>query len=343
VALPDLERPPFQKGAPYIFEAVVEIKPEINLSADDYRGLVLEREEVAVSEEEVEKQLALIQKTHGELSPLLEKRPLREGDFAVIAYESWLEGKPLPGGSASNFDLEVGANYFNPQFEKELLGLEPGGEREFDLSFPEEAGNPAIAGKTVHYRVALQEIKIRRLPELNDQFAQHLGKEFQSLDDLKKKIRGDLEAEARRRAENKTREDLINQLIAKTTFELPQALVDQEIHQMLARIEQDLNRQGLDWEKAGLEPARLMEKFALPAQKQVQKHLLLEKIAQMESLTIPAEELEAELAAIAARVNQSLPLVKEIYNKNNLLPQLEERLLEEKTLNFIREHAILSS
>jgi len=336
-----LERPPFQKDTPYSFQAVIEIKPEISLSSEDYRGLTLRKEQADVSEEEVEKRLALIQKTHGELSPLSEKRPLQEGDFAVIAYDSFLEGQPLPGGAASNFDIEVGANYFNPQFEKELLGLESGESKEFDIAFPEDSGNPAIAGKTVHYQVTLQEIKVRHLPELNDHFARHLGKEFQSLEDLKKKIREDLELEAKRRDDDKTREDLINQLLAKTQFELPEALVNQEIHQMLSRIEQDLNRQGLDWEKAGLDPTRLMEKFTTPAQKQVQKQLLLEKIAQMESLTIPSEELEAELASIAAKVNQSLALVKEIYNKNNMLPYLEEKLLEEKTLNFIREHAIL--
>jgi trigger factor len=341
VALPEVERPSFHKDTPYSFQAVIEIKPEISLSAEDYRGLTLKKEEAAVSDEEVEKRLALIQKTHGELLPLSEKRPLQEGDFAVIAYNSFLEGKPLPGGAASNFDIEVGANYFNTQFEKELLGLEPGEGKEFDIAFPEDSENPAIAGKTVHYQVTLQEIKVRNLPDLNDQFAQHLGKEFQSLEDLKKKIQEDLELEAKRRADGKTREDLINQLLAKTQFELPEALVNQEIHQMLARIEQDLSRQGLDWEKAGLEPARLMEKFTTPAQKQVQKQLLLEKIAQMESLTVPSEELEAELAAIAAKVNQSLTLVKEIYNKNNMLPYLEEKLLEEKTLNFIREHAII--
>jgi trigger factor len=343
VSMPELERPPFQKDSAYAFQAVIEVKPEISLAAEDYRGLPLTREPATVSEEAVEKQLALIRKTHGELSPLTENRPLQEGDFAVISYDSYLEGQPLPGGSASNFDIEVGANYFNPLFEKELLGLRTGEVKDFDVAFPEDSGNPAIAGKTVHYQVTLQEIKVRHLPDLNDQFAQNLGKDFQILEDLKKKIREDLELEAKRHADGKEQEDLIAQVIAKTRFELPEALINEEIHLMLGRIEQDLTRQGLNWEKAGLDPARLREKFTLPAQKRVQRQLLLEKIAQLESLTVAAEEVEAELATIAARVNQSPTLVKEIYNKNNMLPYLEEKLLEEKTLNFIREHAIIQT
>ncbi len=105
-----------------------------------------------------------------------------------------MDGEEVPGGSAQNFDLEVGAGYFNPEFEKELEGMKKGENKEFDIDFPEDYGNPSLAGKKVHYQVTLKEIKTRHLPELNDSFAQSLGKEFSSLEDVRKKIREDLEA-----------------------------------------------------------------------------------------------------------------------------------------------------
>jgi len=268
---------------------------------------------------------------------------LRKGDFAVIDYKSILDGKEVQGGSAQNFDLEVGSGYFNAEFEKELEGINKGETKEFDIDFPEDYGNKSLAGKKVHYHVTLKEIKERNLPELNDSFAQTLGGDFSSLEDLRKKIRENLEQEENRKAELKVKEDLTDGLISKAEFEIPEALVNWEIRQMMMRIEQDLSRQGLTWEKAGLEPARLMENFRPPAQKLARKKLILEKIAQLESLSVSQEEIDKELQRIAGAVNQSITIVREIYNKNNLMPELNQQLLEEKTLNFLQEHATIQT
>ena len=221
--------------------------------------------------------------------------------------------------------------------------MKKGEEKKFDIDFPEDYGNPSLAGKKVHYEVLLREIKTRNLPELNDSFAQSLGKDFSSLEDLRKKIRNDLEQEESRKADLKLKEDLTDGLIAKAEFEIPEALVNQEIRQMMIRIEQDLSRQGLSWEKAGLEPNSLMERFRPPAQKLARKKLILEKVAQLESITVSPEEINEELQRIAQNVNQSVTLVREIYNKNNLMPELNQQLLEEKTLNFLQEHATIQT
>jgi len=150
-----------------------------------------------------------------------------------------------------------------------------------------------------------------------------------------------MEQEENRKAEMKLKEDLTDGLISKTEFEIPEALVNREIQQMMMRFEQNLTHQGLTWEKAGLEPARLMEKFHPPAQKLARKKLILEKVAQLESIIVSPEEIDEELQRIARNVNQSVTLVREIYNKNNLMPELSQQLLEEKTLNFLQEHATI--
>ena len=341
ITMPELDYPSVDKEAPFIYRAEVELKPEIPIS--DYKGLEVKKSVVNITEDDVEKRLTAIQTNHGELVSLDEDRPLRKGDFGVIDYKSFMDGEEVPGGSAQNFDLEVGAGYFNTEFEKELEGMKKGEEKKFDIDFPEDYGNPSLAGKKVHYQVLLREIKTRNLPELNDSFAQSLGKDFSSLEDLRKKIRNDLEQEEIRKADLKLKEDLTDGLIAKAEFEIPEALVNQEIRQMMIRIEQDLSRQGLSWEKAGLEPNSLMERFRPPAQKLARKKLILEKVAQLESITVSPEEINEELQRIAQNVNQSVTLVREIYNKNNLMPELNQQLLEEKTLNFLQEHATIQT
>jgi trigger factor len=337
VALPEVDYPVLDREVPFIYTALIEIKPEIPII--EYKGLEVKKTEVVITEEEVEKRLSAVQLSHGELLSLKEERPLIKGDFAVIDYQSFDEGTEIPGGSAKNFDLEVESGFFNPDFEKELVGLSKGEEKEFDIKFPEDYGNPSLAGKTIHYKVKLQEIKEKNLPPLDDSFAQSLGKEFTSLEDLRKKIREDLEKEETRKADLKMKEDLVDQLLSRAEFEIPAALTNQEGQRMLMRIEQDLSRQGLNWEKAGLEPARLMEKFRPAAEKMVRKGLVLEKISTLESLSISPEEIDQELQRIAGQVNQSLNLVKEVYSKNNLLEGLSQQLLEEKTLNFLLDQA----
>jgi trigger factor len=337
VAMPELDYPALNRETPFIYTAAIELKPEIPIF--EYKGLEVKKPEVAITDEAVDKRLSAIQMSHGELVPLKEARTLQKGDFAVIDYQSYHEGAEMPGGSAKNFDLEIGGGYFNADFENELVGLSRGETKEFDIQFPDDFGNPALAGKKIHYQVALQEVKERNLPPLDDAFAQSLGKEFTSLEELKKKIREDLEREETRKADLKVKEDLMDQLLSRAEFEVPEAMIQQESQKMMMRIEQDLGRQGLSWEKAGLEPARLMEKFRPGAEKLARKGLILERIAQLESQTVTPEDLEQEFKRIAGQVNQSVNLVKEVYGKNNLLEGLSQQLLEEKTLNFLVEQA----
>jgi trigger factor len=341
VAYPELDYPALDKEASFNYKATVELKPDVPVA--EYKGLEIKKSDLTITEEDLEKRLSSIQMSHGELLPLDEERPLQKGDFAVMDYQSFMDGKEVQGGSAKNFDLEIGAGYFNAEFEKALEGMQKGEEKEFDVDFPEDYGNASLKGKRVHYKAKLQDIKTRHLPELNDAFAQGLGKEFTSLDDLKKKIREDLEKEATSKADLKEREGLIDGLIAKTEFEIPEAMVNQEIQQMMMRIQQDLSRQGLSWEKAGLDPSSFMERFRPSAQKIVRRTLILEKIAQLESLTVSPEEIEEEFKRIAGQVNQSPTIVKEIYHKNNMTTQMSQHLLEEKTLIFLKDHAAIQT
>jgi trigger factor len=338
ITMPQLDQPALDPEGPFTFQATIELKPEINIS--EYKGLSLNRQEAVVKEEDVENRLSLIQRSHGVLSSLKEDRPLQQGDFAVIDYESWLDDRPLPDGSATNYDLEVGSGYFNTDFEKELLGLKKGDTREFEIQFPETHGNALLAGKRIKYSVILKEIKERILPELDDEFAKGLQEGFfASLEDLKAKIREDLKNMEKQRAEAKLNEELLEQLMSKTEFEIPESLVDLEMEGMMARMEQDMTRRGMTWPQNEADRNRIRENMKPVAQKRVRRQLILERIAALESLEVNQEELEAEFAKIAQGVNQSAGFVREVYQKNNMLPQLSAQLLEEKTLTFLKDQA----
>jgi trigger factor len=338
VAFPEFGPPDFDRQGPFTFQATVELKPEVAIS--DYRGLSLTRVDATVAEELVDKRLDMIREAHGELVTVSEERPVREGDYAVIDYRSWMDDRPVEGGSAEHFDLEVGAGRFNPEFEKELVGLRKGEEKEFEIPFPEGYSNAALSGKTVKYRVVLQDIKEKNLPELNDEFAKGLqGGGFTSLEELKKKIREDLERMERQRADQKTNDELLDQLAAKTDFELPEGLVQAEIDGTISRLEQDMTRRGVSWPANEADRNRVRENIRPAAEKRVRGDLILEKIAEVENITVTPEEIEAELGKIAAGVNQSVGLVREVYNKNNLMSGLQAQMLQEKTLNFLKDQA----
>jgi trigger factor len=338
IALPLLDQPALNPEGPFTFQATIELKPEIIIS--DYKGLSLNRQAVAIKEEDVENRLSLIQRSHGVLSSLKEDRPIQQGDFAVIDYNSWLDDRPLPDGSAANYDLEVGSGYFNADFENELLGQKKGDTKEFEIQFPETHGNALLAGKKIKYQVTLKDIKERILPELNDEFAKGLQEGlFNSLEELKAKVREDLENMEKQRAEAKLNEELLDQLMAKTEFEVPEGLIDQEMEAMMARLEQDMGRRGMSWPQNEADRNRIRENMKPVALKRVRRELILEKIAALESLEVQKEELEAEFAKIAQGVNQSASFVREVYQKNNMLPQMSAQLLEEKTLTFLKDQA----
>jgi trigger factor len=338
VAFPEMDQPAFDRQGPFTFQAIVELKPEVAIA--DYRGLPLKREEAAVTEELVDKRLDMIRESHGELVTVSEERPLREGDFAVIDYRSWMDGQPVPGGSAEHFDLEVGPGRFNPEFEKELPGMKKEEEKDFEIAFPEEYGNKALAGKTVKYWVFLRDIKEKHLPPLNDEFAQGLqGGTFTSLEDLRNRVREDLERMEQQRAEQKMNEDLLDQLTAKTDFEVPEGLIKAEMDEMISRVEQDMSRRGVSWPASEADRDRLRENIRPTAEKRVRRDLILEKIAELENLAITPEEVEEEVNRIAAGVNQSPGLVREVYNKNNLMAGLQAQMSQDKTLRFLKDQA----
>jgi trigger factor len=337
LTLPLVENEILKEGETFKYTAVLEVKPEFELK--DYMGLEVEKEIVRVKDEDVERQLEEIRKANGKLVTVQEDRSVREGDFAIVQYVAYHEGKPMEDLKADNYPIKVGSNEFHPEFEKALLGHKAGDATRVKVMFEEKHPNPKLAGKRLDFQIQVKEIKELKLPELDDEFAKNLGADFDSLEALRQKIRDELKT----REEKRTDRDLKRRLLAKISknvdFELPESLVEEEIEYGIASLNQNLARMGSSLEKARLKKEKLREEFRPAAEKRVKDLLLIGEIAQQNDLRTEESEVDESIKQIAASMNQDPALVRQYYEANRMVDSLRQKLLEEKTLNFLAKGA----
>ena len=336
VSQSDLDREPLQEGEPFRYSFVVEVKPQVH--ARDYKNIPAKRPPVDVSDEEVAAELELRRQTNFHLRSLEEARPIQLGDHAVLDFTTFADGKPVPDGEARGFHLEVGSNRFSPEFENELIGASKGEEREIQVAFPLDYGNKYLAGKKATFQVAVNDIKEKVLPELNDEFAKNLG-EFESLEDLRSSIRKELESSKRKRRDDEVWVQISDELLKRNPFEVPKGMVEQELQRMLDTIRFRLSSQNLTLEQAGMDEDTFRERNRQLAEKRVRTSILLEKVSHQEGLKISDEELEQALHSSAEKMNQPFDKVRDFYLKNKMLDSYRHQLLEEKVINFLQDQA----
>lgn len=335
VSPPAIDPGEFVGGKPFQYSAVFEIKPDIKL--EGYAGLKLEGKKEEVKDEEAEQRLKALQNLHANLTTLSEARPIQAGDYVIVDYEAYAEGKPLEGGKATDFTVEVGSGQFIPTFEEKLIGLNLEEEREIEVSFPSDYAYQKWAGKTVSFRVKIKEIKAKILPPLDDEFAKDLGDS--SLEDLKAKLKGEIEKEKALALEQQLKNQAVDQLIDGNPFEVPESLVEEQAKAMVADTKLRLAAQGVALKNLGVSEEKLQGDYRAMAQKQVKTFLILEKIASQEGITVTDEEADGRLKEMSEKMHQPFDAVKRYYEKNNLLPEVKAGILRDKTLNFLLEKA----
>ena len=335
VSPPAIDPGEFVGGKPFQYSAVFEIKPDIKL--EGYVGLKVEGKKEEVKDEEVEQRLKALQNLHANLTTLSEARPIQVGDYVIVDYEAYAEGKPLEGGKAVDFTVEVGSGQFIPTFEERLIGLKLEEEKEIEVTFPADYGYQKWAGKTVSFRVKIKEIKAKILPPLDDEFAKDLGDS--SLEELKAKLKGEVEKEKALALEQQLRNQAVDQLIEGNPFEVPESLVEEQAKAMVSDTKLRLAAQGVALKNLGVSEEKLQGDYRATAQKQVKMFLILEKIASQEGIAVTDEEADARLKEISERMRQPFDTVKRYYEKNNLLPEVKAGILRDKTLNFLLEKA----
>jgi trigger factor len=340
VSPPMIDPGEFVQGKPFQYSVVIEVKPNIQLAG--YTGLKIEGKKEEVKDEEIVERLKAIQNLHANLKVISEMRPIQAGDYVILDYEASMDGKPLEGGKAIDFTVEVGSGQFIPAFEERLIGLKSEEEREIEVSFPENYGYQKWAGKTVSFHVKIKEIKEKILPPLDDEFAKDLG-DYSSLDEFKTKLRGDIEKEKELTLERQFKDQMVDQLLVANPFEVPESLVEEQTKALVSDTKMRLAAQGMDLKNLGLTEEKLQGDYKTMAEKQVKTFLILEKIAGLEGISVTDEEAEERLKEISERIHQKFDVVKRYYEKNELLPEVKAGIMRDKTLNFLLEKANLNS
>ena len=321
-------------GEPLRFKASFEVLPEIVV--EGYKELRADHPEIVVTDEEVEEAVNSVREQHATYTSV-EGRPLADGDFA----QSSMDGKPKQDDGTSqpvHMDevlIEIGCKNTVPEFTENLRGANAGDEREFEVSYAEDVADKRLAGKTFVYTVKVQAIKQKKLPELNDDFAKELG-EFTSLDQVRKQIRENMEAERKHDAERSAKDKLIADLVKRNEFEVPESLVDRQIDVRLERGLRALAAQGMkmeDLKKMDLPRLRVGQRDQ--AVQDVKSSLLLERVADLEKIEVSEDEVNHEIAALAQQSKQAPEAVRARLTQDGGLDRIRNRIRSEKTLDFL--------
>jgi trigger factor len=336
VASPQVLDRNFEAGQDFKYTVTVEVKPEVTV--EGYQGLEVEKAAVQVTEEEVDARLKMVQDSHAQLKPVETDRPLREKDFAVIDFEGTLDGKPLEGWKAKDHMVEVGSKTMVGGLDQKLVGLPLHQDQDLVIPLPEDYPRKELAGKEIKVRVRAKEIKEKVLPALDDELAKEAG-DFQTLQELKDRLRQNLEEQKKARAEQTAKERLLDLLREKHPFPIPKSMIDRQVEVILARTESQLAGQGMKLDSANLDPQKLRESLTPLAEKEVRGRLILEKVAELETITASEADLQQRLEQLAAQMNQRVEAVKSQLQKKDRLEDLRAVIQEEKTLDFLLSQA----
>jgi trigger factor len=339
VSSPVIDPGGFEEGKPFQYSAVIEVKPDIQL--EGYAGLKIEGKKEEAKDEEVEERLKALQNLHANLKTISGVRPVQAGDYVIIDYEASMNGKPLEGGKAIDFTVEVGKGQFIPALEEKLIGLMSEEEREIVVSFPDDYGYKKWAGKTASFHVKIKEIKEKILPPLDDEFAKDLG-DYSSLDELRTRLKGEIKGEKELTLKGQLKNQIIDQLLEATPFEVPESMVEEQAKVLVSDTKLRLSAQGVAFKDLNVSEEKLHEDYRTIAQKQVRTFLILDKIADREKISATDEEVDEHLKEISERTHQKVDVVKRYYEKNGLLPEVKAGIIREKILNFLLEKANVS-
>jgi trigger factor len=321
-----------QENQPLRFKASFEVMPEIKV--EGYKELRAEKAEVAVTDDEVEQSLNGLREQHATFSAV-EGRTLADGDFAQVS----LDGQPKDGeGKPVHMDdvlVEIAGKDTMPEFTEHLRGASAGDQRVFDVVYAQDATEQRLAGKTFTYTVNVQSIKQKSVPELNDQFAAELG-EFKNLAEVRQRIRERMEAERKHAAEHEAKDKMVAELVKRSEFEVPDALVERQIDVRLERGLRALAAQGMkaeDLKKMDLNRLRVGQREQ--ALHEVKASLLLDRIALEEKIAVSDEEIDREIDALAKQSKQTPEAIRARLTRDGALDRIRNRIRNEKTLDFL--------
>jgi len=334
-----LEQVDFNEGKPLVYEAVVETLPEFEVP--EYKGLEVRLEDQPPDEESVARELDRLRDRNAPLISVPDRNEARDGDYAVVD----LVGKYVPDGDEAirqdNTTIRVGDENTQQDFNQALMGMEVGGEKTFVVDYPEDYPEEKLAGRRVRFNLQLNDVKMKDLPEPNDEFAKDLG-DFDDLDQLKEQIRQGLSSQWQQARDSSIRRQLIQRLSENSPFPLPEILVEDRIDNKIRDVAYNLARQGVDPAKANLDWNRIRDDLRQDAEQETRAALILSEIAENESLEVKPAELEAEIRETADALNQPLEKIRQKFHDEESRAGLKTRILRRKALDLLVENSVVA-
>ncbi len=339
VSRPAVDIVQLEKGKPFIFTAEVAVKPEVTLG--QYKGIEVEKADTTATDEEVAAELDKEREANSR-TITVEDRAVQDGDMTVIDFEGFVDGEAFEGGKGTDYPLTIGSGAFIPGFEEKLVGAEIGKEVEVDVTFPEEYHAKELAGKPAVFKCTVKEIKVKELPELDDDFAQDVS-DFDTLEEYKADVRKKVEEKKAADAKAKKEDAVIEKIIEGAAMEIPDAMVETQAERMVDEFAQRLQMQGLTMEQylqfTGGNVQALVEQSKPQALKRIQSRLVLEAVAAAENLTASDEELDAELGRMAEQYKMEVEKLKEMFAEEDL-KSVREDLAIQKAVELVTDAAV---
>jgi len=335
---PEIEVVRLEEGQPLLFNVKVQVKPKVKLGK--YKGVKAKMPSIEVTDKEINDHIELLKDRFAQLEPVT--RNLRKGDFALINFEGFVSGKPFEGGSANDYLLQVGSGTFAPGFEDKLIGARRGEIREIYIDMPKEHPIAEIAGEKVKFKVFVKEIKQKKLPKVNDEFAKEVG-EFETLQELKDDVRGRLKEAKRAQDHYALRGKVLEAVSEGAEVEIPDIMVERRVNEMISEFSFNLKSRGLDLngylKATNTSMESLRERFKKDALRTLKNELVLGSIGEKEGLEVKEEEVDNEIEKIAKRMNVEASEVKKRLEERGNLGPLREDILLRKTLDWLVNQA----
>lgn len=335
---PEIDIKQIGEGKNLIFTAKVTTKPDVFLG--EYKGVEVKKVEAIVSDEDVEKELQKVVEKNARLITV-DNRGIKTGDTAVIDFEGFIDGVAFEGGKGSKHELVIGSGQFIPGFEEQLIDAKTGDDIDVNVSFPEEYGSADLAGKPALFKVKVNEIKVKELPEVDDEFAKDVS-EFDTLDAYKSDLKDKLTHAAEHKAEHETENNVIDKVVENATLEVPTVMVEKRVDNLVYDFDMRLKYQGLDLKKymeiMGMDAVTFRGQFAKRAEEEVKSQLVLEKIGKEENFDVSEEEVNQEIKKMSENYKQTEEEFKK-HLKEDDIEYIKNNLVMKKTIDFLVSNA----
>jgi trigger factor len=336
VSSPSLVNEPFKAGEPFKITAKVQVRPKVDPT--DYDGLALAKREAAVTDEQLQKRMEDIRGRMAKLEPVQGRDAGQKGDYAVVDYVATVEGVEFPGSTAQGVKVEIAPGELVASKCAALEGVKVGETKTLEYTFPADYQVEEVKGKTAKFEMTVKELRLQVTPELNDEFAKEIGG-GQTLAEMREKVRGDMLAAERARIRQQDRDELVTDLLKRNPFEVPEAMVEHAVDNMLQSAFRNLARSGLDPAKLRMDLSSLRAEMKDKAILEVKGSLALEAIGRKERIDAEEADVEAKIKALGQETSNTEEVVRQALEDPSVKRQFYERLREEKTVEFLKARA----